>query len=210
MATPKPGHGQRPGTNSRAELSSRVSGERSTRQVEVARLQRELDDLAGRVELLERRGLMSSQLTPSFTVLEAEAAVALAEARLEATLARSEEDDEPNKVEIAASRLALVRATAQLRLSDIARTDGVLALETEIAYAKRRLYDEMQLESQLVRLVAKGYTSAEGLKKQELETAIARKSMERLLKRLELFKEAHGLPREVASQADIQEEPAGK
>lgn len=180
-----PGHGQRPGFNTRSELSVRTTGERTTRQIEVLRLQREIDELAARVQRLERSAIVAGQIPP-FSVSESEAAVSLAQLQLAETLALLEKGLATD-VDVASSKLRLVRAESQLTLAHASERDGRLALQSEVAYAERRVVQETEAERQLMRQMAKGYSTIAGLESQKLDTTLARQALERALNRLKLF-----------------------
>ena len=183
------GLGQRPvGRTSgirgaQGELGSRISGERTTRQVEVLRLQESLDQLQSRVQRLERQTL-SGGAFPAFTIEEAEAELALVEARLQ-----DRQQGAESAVQLAADRLQLVRARSQLTLARAAYVDRRLALETEVADARRKLIEESQQEQQLQRLLAKGYASAEGWELQQIDVEVAKKLLLRAQARLAVYQQ---------------------
>jgi hypothetical protein len=187
------GLGQRPvsGTSgirgARGELGSRISGERTTRQVEVLRLQDSIDRLQSRVQRLERAAL-SGGAFPAFTIEESEAELAFAEAQLAERL-RDQQDGNASEVQVAADRLRLVRARSQLTLARAAHVDRKLALQTEVADARRKLIEESQQEQQLQRLVAKGYASAEGWELQQIDVEVAKKLLLRAQSRLEVYEQ---------------------
>lgn len=187
------GLGQRPSIGppgirgARGELGSRISGERTTRQVEVLRLDESMDRLESRVQRLERQAL-SGGAFPAFTIEESEAELALVEAQL-AARRRDRQQGEATEVQLAADRLQLVRARSQLTLARAAYVDRTLALQTEVADARRKLLEESQQEQQLQRLVAKGYASAEGWELQQIEVEVAKKLLLRAQSRLAVYEQ---------------------
>ena len=177
VCAPQSGLGQRPVVGppsgirgARGELGSRISGERTTRQVEVLRLEQSLDRLQSRVRRLERLVVSGGSL-PAFTIEESQAELAFAETQLTAR-ERDLQRGEASEVDVAADRLQVVRARSQLLVARAAHVDRKIALEIEVADARRKLIEETQQQQQLQRLVAKGYASTEGWELQQIEVEV--------------------------------------
>ena len=187
MVDPPTGHGQRPQLRSnRGELGTRVTGERVTRQVEVLRLQREIDEIDSRVLRLERQAIASGGLPP-YSIEEAEAALVLAETQLAAT-EKGLEEGEATETDVARDRLQLARAKSQLKLAKSSHADEKLSLESDLAHVERQLARETKDYEQMQRLVAKGYTSSDSLELKKLDVELALIAVQRAKKRLELYR----------------------
>jgi hypothetical protein len=169
----------------RGELGSRISGERTTRQAEVLRLQESIDQLQARVRRLERMAVSGGEF-PAFTIEESEAELAFAEIQLAARL-RALEEGEANEVQVAADRLQLARAKSQLALAQAAYADRRLELESDVADARRKLIEETKQQEQLQRLVAKGYASTEGWELQQVNVELAKNHLLRAQSRLNFY-----------------------
>ncbi len=182
------GHGQPPAGRKGAlgELGARVGDQRASRQAEVIRLDKRIDQLQSRVQQLERQIVVLSQ-APIPDVAESEAALALAEARLAAD-ERALSKGLIEELQVAADRYDVLRARKQLDLARAAYQDRTLTLEMDLTYAEGRLAEVNQRREYLERMVAKGYTSSDALKLQTNETEIARKQLEQAHKRLQLHK----------------------
>lgn len=187
---PHSGLGQRPGVRgirgARGELGSRISGERSTRTVEVMRLEQSIGELQTRVQRLERQMVAGPRL-PAFTIDESEAELAYAEAQLAASQ-RDVEAGDASEVDVAANRVKVVRARSQLLIAKAAYADRLLELESELALARRELSQASKDQQQLERLAAKGYTSSDSLDLKQIDVEIAKNAVLRLQSRLELFR----------------------
>jgi hypothetical protein len=206
VCAPQSGLGQRPVVGppsgirgARGELGSRISGERTTRQVEVLRLEQSLDRLQSRVRRLERLVVSGGSL-PAFTIEESQAELAFAETQLTAR-EHDLQRGEASEVDVAADRLQVVRARSQLLLARAAHVDRTIALETEVADARRKLIEETQQQQQLQRLVAKGYASTEGWELQQIKVEVAKKLLLRAQSRLELYQH-------LDSPAELDQSPA--
>ncbi len=188
----QPGQTQPPSANRPpgSLFRNRTSDERVSRQAEVLRLQQMIDGLRSRVQRLERQSFSSGQF-PAFTVVESEAALSFAETRL-AVSEQAFKDGEASELQVAGDRLGLVRARAQLDLARAAHADRSLVLETDVAYAQRRLVEESQKQQQLQLMVAKGYTSTDGLDLQTIDVDLARNELLRARSRLELHQKMSG------------------
>lgn len=186
------GQGQPPvGGRTRGDLRSNVGDERVSRQAEILRLQQMIDRLDSRVQRLERQAVSPAQL-PVFTITESQAALQFAELQLAAS-ELAFKNQEVSELQVAAHRMDLARSRTQLEIAHAVHDDRTLALETSLAYAERRLVEETRKQQQLQRMVAKGYSPAEGLELQAIDLEIARKELSRERARMELHKKMAGI-----------------
>lgn len=179
----KAGHGQRPSIRgTRGQLGTRITGERTNRQTEVDRLQRQIDQLDARIQLLERQAVVAGRLPP-LTREESQAALELAEAQL----AANQEDQaagQASELDLARDRLQLARARAQIKIADASRTERRIAIESEIAYAQKRLQLAKSEQDRLERLVAQGFAPTDSLEIKRINVQIAQTAFDRLQARL--------------------------
>ena len=184
------GHGQRPGSKRVRGLNPRTADEVVARQAEVQRLQKLIDGMESRLRRLERRA-SSSDAIPPFTIDESKAALALATKQVDATT-EGLADGTATELDVARDRLSLSRARSQLMIAEAAYADRELALESDVAYAMRDLVQWQRQQTQLQRLVAKGYSSAEGLELVNLDVDLAKKQLARAQARLKLHEKLAG------------------
>lgn len=159
-----------------------IDSERVQRQVEVARLERIIDRFDGRVIRLERQLLAITRM-PMITITEAEASLALAKAQLQESQ-QLHAQGQATDVRLAADRLALVRAQGQLDTAQAAHIDSLTVLEMEVLHAERQLLEKNQEKTRLERMVAKGYTTSDGLRLHLLDVSLAEKQLQLAKSRL--------------------------
>lgn len=167
-----------------------IAEQRVQRQTEIMRLEGILDDFGDRMERMERQMLSMSQL-PAITIAEAEAALQYAQIQLKDSEQRHAEG-ELTDLALARHRLELARAKGQLDTAKVAHADRLILLELDVLYAQRQLMELNQQQRQLERLVAKGYSSSEGLKRRAYDIAMTEKQLARAQLRLTAEKKAAG------------------
>lgn len=177
--------------NSRqAVLNAQIGNQQVQRQTEVMRLDRMLRQFESRVVRLERQVMSVSRL-PTITIAEAKAGIEFANAQL-----RESEDlykkGEITEVGLAADRLALARAQGQFDTAESAHKESLLQLELDVIFAERELLEQTNENSQLERLVAKGYASSSGLAYRKLDVDLAEKQLLRARLRLETLRKSAG------------------
>ena len=173
------------------QLGSRLTGERVTRQSEIQRLRDEIDSLKSRVRRMERTSQSVSPI-PAISVAEAEADIKVAEVRV-AQRTQEFEEGRASKVEVIQAKAHLLTAQTQHKIAIASRQDQIIALETEVTYAKRDLAVETQKMGHLQRLVAKGYSTKDALELQSLDIDLLKRQLDRALHRLSLAKELANL-----------------
>ena len=169
---------------------ARIDEQRVQRQTEVIRLEQIIDRFQSRVTRLERQMLSMTRL-PVISIAEAQAAVEYADAQLRES-EQLHEKGEISDVQIAGDRLEVARAGGQLDAAKAAHADGLIALELDVLYAERHLYEQTQEKSQMERFVAKGYTSSDGLRLRILDVALAEKQLQLARLRLQSLQKSAG------------------
>lgn len=191
---------------------SRIGDERVSRQTEVNRLERLLEEMDARVIRLERQQLRSAQF-PAITISEASACLKFAEVQLKETEYQFERG-EASEVQVARDRLALVRAQGQLDSAEAAHEERLLTLEMDVVFAQRQLF-QLRRERELAqKLAAKGYTSSDALQSLLLNEKLAEKELQLVQVRLQTQQKAAGqdgvpTPAEPDSTADKKEMEEG-
>ena len=185
---------------------ARISEQRVQRQTEVMRLESMIRAYGDRMNRLERQMLTMSSL-PGITIHEAEAGLEFAKIQL----AESEKlhgEGNLSDVTLAAHRLELARAEGQLESAKVAHADRLIALEIDVLYAERKLVEYTQEQRQMERLVAKGYSTSEGLKWRSYDVSMAKKQLELAQLRLAAQRKAAGdqRPEELLGSEFIQQE----
>lgn len=157
---------------------NRISRERTSRQTEVARLERMVERLQERVVQLERRLFGSTQF-PAITVNEAEAVLRFAKKRLDEDESLLEEGRLAES-QVEADRLAVIRAKAQLSIAQAARRERSVILDIERIDAEKTVAEENRKLDQLRSLLAKGFGTTSNLELQKLVVARAEKELQRV------------------------------
>jgi hypothetical protein len=80
----------------------------------------------------------------------------------------------------------------QRKTSKFAHADRLIALEMELLYCEQALEEQTQQQRHLERLVAKGYSSSDGLKQIAYDVAIANKQVQRARFRLAVQQRSSG------------------
>ncbi len=81
------------------------------------------------------------------------------------------------EVGLAADRLALARAQGQFDAAEAAHAESLIQSELDVLFAERQLLEQTNENSQLERLVAKGYASSNGLAYRKLDVGLAEKQL---------------------------------
>lgn len=168
--------GQSPEVEGRNGLGvqTRISEQRVQRQTEVMRLESMIERLGGRVTRMERQ-LLTNTRFPALTVSEANAALELAKMRQTET---QNQGTPVSKVQFASDRLAMIQAETQLRIAQASEEERRIMLDLDRIYAEREYLDQSRRLEQLERLVAKGYSTSDGLALRRLDVELARKQFE--------------------------------
>jgi len=169
---------------------ARIAEQRVQRQTEIMRLEGMLDDFGDRMERMERQ-MLSISAMPAITIAEAEAALQYAQLQMNDSEQRHA-DGELTDLALARHRMELARAQGQLDTAKVAHADRLILLELDVIYIQRQLLQLNQQQRQMERLVAKGYSSSEGLKRRAYDIAVAEKQLERAQLRLTAEKKAAG------------------
>lgn len=169
---------------------STIGDERVSRQTEVSRLERLIDEMNSRLIRLERQQLRLSRL-PAITIAEAEAEVEFAKAQLQESEYQFERG-EASKVDVARDRLALARAQGQLDSAAAAHDENLLATEMDVVFAERQLFELRRQRELTQKLAAKGYTSSDALHLLLLNEKLAEKELQTLKLRLQTQRKAAG------------------
>ncbi len=170
--------------------NARIGEQRVQRQTEIMRLEGIIRGLESRMMRMERQLLVTPRL-PAITIEEAEAGVEFAQAQLRET-EQLHEQGEATELRVASDRLAATRARGQLQVAKAAHTESLITLELDVLYAERFLAEQLREKSQLERLVAKGYTSSDGLRLRLLDVGVAEKRLQIARLRLETLKKSAG------------------
>lgn len=171
-------------------LNARIGEQRVQRQSEILRLEQMMESFGNRMIRLEREMLGMSRL-PAITMAESQAALKFAQAQLDET-EQLHADGQASDVTLARHRLELIRAEGQVQAAQTVHADRLLALELDVLYAERDLLDSSNEQRQLERMVAKGYSSAAGLKWRSFDVSIAEKRLQLARLRLEAQRRASG------------------
>lgn len=169
---------------------AQIDQQRVQRQTEVMRLEQIIQRFESRVTRLERQWLTVARL-PGITISEAEAGVQFAEAQLKES-EQLHQQGEISAVSVAAARLAVAQAQGQMDAAKAAHADSLIALELDVLYAERFLFEQIQERTRLERLVARGFTSSEGLRLSILDEGVAQKRLVLAKLRLETLQKSAG------------------
>lgn len=170
--------------------NAQIGEQRVQRQTEISRLEEALRTIEDRLTRLERKAATSSPL-PLITMAEANAGVEFAIAQLRES-ERLHTEGKITDVLLAQHRLEHVRAVEQRETSKFAHADRLIALEMEVLYCEQALEEQTQHQRHLERLVAKGYSSSDGLKQIAYDVAIANKQVQQARFRLAIQQRSSG------------------
>lgn len=158
-------------------IDAQIGNQQVQRQSEVSRLERMLREFESRMIRVERQ-MMSLSRLPTITIAEAKAGLEFAQAQLRES-EKLHKEGKINDVALAADRLALARARGQLDTAESAHAESLVRAEMDVLYAERELLTQTNENSQLERLVAKGYATSNSLAYRKLDVSLAEKQLQR-------------------------------